>query len=176
MKIKFVNLFLLLAAAAVFIYAFFIYDDLKPIRYLPIFGEKSYESKNGKTDTTYHTIQNFSFTNQDGKTVNWNENTQNKVAIIPWWNGYSGLLDLTNPVAQKWFNDRLDNLVNEYGVDGFKLDAGDGQFYKDNLVAANHQPAHQEQDSTEVDQLRKRIENLEEFKKLYSLYIIMRHK
>ena len=75
--------------------------------------------------------------NQERKTVNWNENTQSKAAIIPWWNGYSGLLDLTNPQAQKWFNDRLDYLVSEYGVDGFKLDAGDGQFYKDNLVSKN---------------------------------------
>lgn len=69
MKIKFINLFLLITATGVFIYAFFIYDGDKPVRFLPIFGEKSYESKNGKTDTTYHTIQNFSFTDQDGKTI-----------------------------------------------------------------------------------------------------------
>jgi protein SCO1 len=53
----------------VFLYAFFIYDNNKPIRYLPIYGEKEYESKNGKTDTTYHTIPNFSFTNQNGKII-----------------------------------------------------------------------------------------------------------
>jgi alpha-glucosidase (family GH31 glycosyl hydrolase) len=75
--------------------------------------------------------------NQDGKPVNWNENTQSKAVIIPWWNGYSGVLDLTNTATQKWFNDRLDHLVNDYGVDGFKLDAGDAQFYKDNLVSKN---------------------------------------
>ena len=69
MKIKPVNLFLLLAAAGVFIYAFFIHDSDKPARYLPIFGEKAYESKNGKTDTTFHTIPDFSFTDQDGRTV-----------------------------------------------------------------------------------------------------------
>lgn len=69
MKPKFINLFLLVIAAGVFIYAFFIYDTNKPARYLPIYGEKSYEAKNGKTDTTYHTIQDFSFTNQDGQTV-----------------------------------------------------------------------------------------------------------
>ncbi|MGQ0827214.1 MAG: SCO family protein [Bacteroidota bacterium] len=69
MKPKFINLFLLVIAAVVFIYAFFIYDTDKPARYLPIYGEKSYESKNGKTDTAYHTIPNFSFTNQDGQTV-----------------------------------------------------------------------------------------------------------
>jgi hypothetical protein len=40
------------------------------------------------------------------------------------------------------------------------------QFYKDNLSSASIQPVGIE-DTTEVDQLRKRIENLEEFKKLY---------
>lgn len=50
-------------------------------------------------------------------------------AIINWWNGYSALLDFTNPAAVKWFNEQLDRLVNEFGVDGFKLDAGDMNFY-----------------------------------------------
>lgn len=58
-------------------------------------------------------------------------NTQNKAAIIRWWNGASACLDLSNPKTMQWFQDRLDYLVNEYGVDGFKLDAGDAQFYRD---------------------------------------------
>ncbi len=69
MKIKSLNLVLLIVAAGVFIYAFFIYDKEKPTRILPIYGEKEYEAKNGKTDTTYHSIQNFRFTNQDGNAV-----------------------------------------------------------------------------------------------------------
>lgn len=69
MKIKFINLFILLIAATVFVYAFFIYDKEKPISYLPVYGQKNYETINGKTDTTLHTIQNFSFVNQDGDTV-----------------------------------------------------------------------------------------------------------
>ena len=69
MKIKFINLFLLLIAATVFVYAFFIFDKEKPIRTLPIYGFKNYESKNGKTDTTFHMVQDFSFVNQDGQTV-----------------------------------------------------------------------------------------------------------
>ncbi|MGZ4118162.1 MAG: SCO family protein [Bacteroidia bacterium] len=69
MKSKIINISLLLIATAVFVYAFFIYDNKRPVRYLPIFGEKSYESKNGKTDTTYHTVKDFSFTDQDGKTI-----------------------------------------------------------------------------------------------------------
>ena len=50
-------------------------------------------------------------------------------AIIHWWNGYSALLDFSNPSAVNWFNAQLDRLVRDYGVDGFKLDAGDLQFY-----------------------------------------------
>ncbi len=69
MKPKFINVALLALATGIFIYAFFIYDTKKPIRFLPIFGEQSIESKNGKSDTIYHTVQNFSFINQDGKTV-----------------------------------------------------------------------------------------------------------
>ena len=69
MKIKSINLILLIVAAGIFIYAFFIYDKDKPTRYLPIYGEKEYESKKGKTDTSYHTIPNFQFTDQDGKTI-----------------------------------------------------------------------------------------------------------
>ena len=69
MKLKFVNIILLVIAACVIIYAIFVLDKNKPIRSLAIFGEKSYEAKNGKTDTVYHTIPAFSFTNQDGKTV-----------------------------------------------------------------------------------------------------------
>jgi protein SCO1 len=77
---KYINLFLLSLAAIVFVYAFFIYDTHKPLRYLPIYGEKSFESKNGKTDTTFHTIQNFSFTDQNGRTITQN-NLDNSVYV-----------------------------------------------------------------------------------------------
>jgi alpha-glucosidase (family GH31 glycosyl hydrolase) len=62
-------------------------------------------------------------------------NTQNKVAIIRWWNGASACLDLSNPKTQKWFQERLDFLQNEYGVDGFKFDAGDADFYTGDIVS-----------------------------------------
>ena len=52
-----------------------------------------------------------------------------KPAMIQWWNGISALLDFSNPAAVDWFNMQLDFLVTEYGVDGFKLDAGDMNFY-----------------------------------------------
>jgi len=77
-----------------------------------------------------------------------NENTSwenaSDAASIRWWNGYSLLLDFTNPSAVAWFNSQLDRLVTDYQVDGFKFDAGDMQYYPANTlglktVTPNHQ-------------------------------------
>ncbi len=62
-------------------------------------------------------------------------NTQNKAAIIRWWNGASAMLDLSNPKSFAWFEEQLDHLVEEYGVDGFKFDAGDAGFYKEGIIS-----------------------------------------
>jgi alpha-glucosidase (family GH31 glycosyl hydrolase) len=52
-------------------------------------------------------------------------------AIIRWWNGYSAEIDLTHPEGIKWFQEKLDMLQRDFGVDGFKFDAGDMPFYPD---------------------------------------------
>jgi len=49
--------------------------------------------------------------------------------IVKWWNGSSAELDFTNPGATMWFKSQLNRLTSELGVDGFKLDAGDFEFY-----------------------------------------------
>lgn len=51
------------------------------------------------------------------------------VWIQHWWNGESAVLDLTNPAGRGWFEGELKRLVDMYGVDGFKFDAGDAEFY-----------------------------------------------
>jgi len=51
-------------------------------------------------------------------------------AIVKWWNGQSALIDLSNPEGNDWYINQMKNLVEKYGVDGFKLDAGDAHFYK----------------------------------------------
>lgn len=48
-----------------------------------------------------------------------------RTAIRRWWNGFSAVLDLSNPAAVAWLTERLDALVNEIGVSGFKFDGGD---------------------------------------------------
>ncbi len=55
--------------------------------------------------------------------------------MINWWNGKSAMLDLSNPVAKTWFIDALSRLQKDFGVDGFKLDAGDSTFYKASYLA-----------------------------------------
>lgn len=55
-------------------------------------------------------------------------------AIKKWWNGYSAVLDFSNPDAQNWYYEQNKYLQTTYGVDGFKFDAGDGTFYSDDDV------------------------------------------
>ena len=58
----------------------------------------------------------------------------NAPAVVKWWNGYSHVVDLSNPDARAWFVETLHKMEKDYGVDGFKLDAGDGTFYKVDAV------------------------------------------
>lgn len=50
-------------------------------------------------------------------------------AVLEWWNGQSAMLDMSNPEAYDWFVKTLRTVQTKYGVDGFKLDAGDGRYY-----------------------------------------------
>lgn len=45
------------------------------------------------------------------------------------------MLDLSNPEANAWFTGELARLKTDYGVDGFKLDAGDTPFYRAEYLA-----------------------------------------
>lgn len=72
--------------------------------------------------------------NQGKKGATWNNTS--KPLLLQWWNGYSACLDLSNPDAGKWLKSKLDFLQKQYGVDGYKLDAGDAQYYTNpNLVS-----------------------------------------
>ena len=46
-----------------------------------------------------------------------------KSYISHWWNGWSAVLDMTQPAACSWLKRQLDGLQ-AMGVDGFKFDAG----------------------------------------------------
>jgi alpha-glucosidase (family GH31 glycosyl hydrolase) len=52
-------------------------------------------------------------------------------AMLKWWGGDAGLVDLTRPAAREWYRDQLLRLRNEVGVDGFKIDGGDAKYQPD---------------------------------------------
>jgi len=56
-------------------------------------------------------------------------------AMINWWNGYSFVMDFSNPKAVIWYKNQLQKIVKDYGIDGFKFDAGDPQFYPGNSLS-----------------------------------------
>ena len=59
---------------------------------------------------------------------------EERPAIVRWWNGFSALLDMSNPVAREWLSDQLLGMQSTYGVDGFKFDAGDAGNYNPDRI------------------------------------------
>lgn len=57
------------------------------------------------------------------------EKGSKEAAVTRWWNGYSACYDLTNPEAYAHLTSTLKNMQTTYGIDGFKLDAGDFSYY-----------------------------------------------
>ncbi|HVF96550.1 MAG TPA: glycoside hydrolase family 31 protein, partial [Flavisolibacter sp.] len=60
-------------------------------------------------------------------------------ALVRWWNGYSACLDLTKPAATDWMRGKLKSLQDRYGIDGFKFDAGDFDFYHNQSPVFNNE-------------------------------------
>jgi alpha-glucosidase len=71
--------------------------------------------------------------NKGDSALSWNNCKE--PAIINWWNGYSGVMDFSNPSSVEWFSAQLGSMVKNYGLDGFKFDAGDPQYYPANAVS-----------------------------------------
>ncbi len=70
--------------------------------------------------------------NNSNTSLKWEDSE--KPAIVQWWNGFSMVMDFTNPEAVEWYQNQLDFLVKEYKIDGFKFDAGDPEFYSGNVI------------------------------------------
>ena len=47
-----------------------------------------------------------------------------EVALIKWWNGFSAMLNLCEEADRQYLDARLQHLIDDYGVDGFKFDGG----------------------------------------------------
>ncbi len=60
---------------------------------------------------------------------------------VYWWNGYSASIDFSNGQGYRWFDEELSRLVNEFGVDGFKFDAGDFNLFPSDAISAGNMTA-----------------------------------
>lgn len=63
-------------------------------------------------------------------------NPHGGTAVLNWWNGHSACYDLTNPAAAEHFVNVLRKAQAEYGIDGFKFDAGDNNCYASTDILA----------------------------------------
>lgn len=59
-----------------------------------------------------------------------------KPAMGEWWNGYSGMLDVTNQEAITWFKNEMKILMDQLGIDGFKMDSGDIDHFREGFVCS----------------------------------------
>ncbi|MHB1453857.1 MAG: glycoside hydrolase family 31 protein [Saccharofermentanales bacterium] len=62
------------------------------------------------------------------------KNSDGTMAIRQWWDGFSAVLDCTNPGAVDWLEDQMKTLMEDFRIDGFKMDAGDALFYKNDDI------------------------------------------
>lgn len=67
-------------------------------------------------------------TRQDFNPESYNElflrDADGQIAFINWWNGHSAILDFRKKCDREYMKSKLDFLMSEYGVDGFKFDGG----------------------------------------------------
>ena len=52
-----------------------------------------------------------------------------EAAVVRWWSGVSAVYDLTKPEAAAFYAKTLKDFAAEYGLAGFKFDAGDPRFF-----------------------------------------------
>ena len=60
-------------------------------------------------------------------------------AMLRWWGGEAGLIDVTNPAGRDWLRERLMRL-RRLGADGFKIDGGDAKYQPPAEIACFHAP------------------------------------
>ncbi len=71
--------------------------------------------------------------NENNNVVSWQK--AHNPAIINWWNGYSAVLDFTNPGTIEWYHKQLEFMVTTFGIDGFKFDGGDMEYYPKGTIS-----------------------------------------
>ncbi|XP_072167137.1 myogenesis-regulating glycosidase-like [Diadema setosum] len=55
--------------------------------------------------------------------------THSVPALVKWWQGIGAVLDVTDSSAQQWYVDSLEGMRTAYGIDSFKFDAGEADYF-----------------------------------------------
>ena len=70
-------------------------------------------------------------------------NKEGRPGLFFWWNGYSAMLDFRKECDTRFLASRLDRLMAEYGVDGFKFDGGSvAMYHPENMVNGTPRDDH----------------------------------
>lgn len=92
-----------------------------------------------------NSFKGFLLWDEAGSKKTWSE--ANLPYPVRWWNGTSAVLDFSNERSVEWFDVQLQRLMTDYGVDGFKFDAGDFNFYPSDALSKGHFSAPQQCES-----------------------------
>ena len=65
-----------------------------------------------------------------------------RVAIVKWWEGYSAILNFCREDDRDFLDEKLQRLIRDYGVDGFKLDGGIIWMYNQGNIINGTQTAY----------------------------------
>ena len=74
----------------------------------------------------------YTFRSILSKNILYKEKNSSRPQIMEWWDGFSGVLDFTSPQANEWLEEKCNYLKEKYGIDGFKFDGADADFYPHN--------------------------------------------
>ncbi|MDL2212570.1 glycoside hydrolase family 31 protein [Bacteroides sp. OttesenSCG-928-D19] len=77
-------------------------------------------------------MEEFRYLNRKGYLVK--QKNSSNAAMLHWWNGFSACYDLSNPDAYNHLLGILKKIQSDYGIDGFKFDAGDPERYLEENV------------------------------------------
>ena len=95
-------------------------DELHSLGFKVMLWVVPYVTADG-LDFLHSTMRLF---NPDGFKDQFLRTSDGKIALISWWNGYSAALDMTKQCDRDFLDRKLQKLMHDYGVDGFKFDGG----------------------------------------------------